>query len=212
MREKFRLGTSATIGTLILPGEPLIRISKRLDRTVQLTIDTCDRIIEGVKCKELDLGLIESPIFDDALIYKEWMEDELIVCSKMPLENSLDKEKLSQCKLLCRNENSPTRMFIDDFFKTQDLSYDTFYSLVEIDNASAAIQNLKWCKPDSKHPTVAIVSQLAVEDELRKNLLHRARIGGKPMMRKFYLIYDRNENEMSAYVEDIITYLKSWKI
>jgi len=211
MREKFRLGTSATIGTLILPGEPLIRISKRLNCTVKLTIDTCDKIIEGVKNKALDLGLIESPIFDDALVYKEWMEDELVVCSKMPLESSLSKEKLSHCKLLCRSENSPTRMFIDDFFKTLDLSYDTFYSLVEIDNASAAIQNLKWCKPDNEHPTVAIVSKLAVEDEVGKEILHQARIENRPMMRKFYLIYDKKEDGLNLYVEDIIDYLKSWK-
>jgi DNA-binding transcriptional LysR family regulator len=211
MKEKFNLGASATIGTLILPGEPLIRISQRLNCMVKLTIDTCDKIIEGVKSKKFDLGLIESPIFDDALVYKEWMEDELVVCSNMPIKESLDKTSLSNCKLLCRNETSPTRDYISDFFRAMDLSYSIFHSLTEIDNASAAIQGLKWAKPDHEHPTIAIVSRLAVENELQKKTLYQARIENKPMIRKFYLVYDKGSEALNTYVEDIISYLHEWK-
>ncbi|SFV58874.1 transcriptional regulator, LysR family [hydrothermal vent metagenome] len=207
MRKMFRLGTSPTIGTLILPGEPLIKIAERLDATIKLTIEPCDKIIAGVKNKTYELGLIESPIFDDELVYKEWMEDELVICSLNPLPENLAEEDLSHCTLLCRNTNSPTRVFINDFFNKVNLSYETFYSLSEIDNASAAIQGIKWSKPNKEHPTVAIVSELAIEEELKKDTLHRSRIKGKPMIRKFYLIYDRSEGTPS-YVEDIITYLR----
>jgi len=41
------------------------------------------------------LGLIESPVFDDALVYKEWMEDELVVCSKTPLQDPLGEDELN---------------------------------------------------------------------------------------------------------------------
>jgi DNA-binding transcriptional LysR family regulator len=210
MNETFKLGTSPTIGTLILPGEPLIKIGERLDATIKLTIEPCDKIVAGVKNKTYDLGLIESPIFDEGLVYKEWMEDEMVVCSLKPLPKSLNEEMLSHCKLLCRNTHSPTRMFINNFFDKVGLSYETFYSLSEIDNASAAIQGIKWSKPNSEHPTVAIVSQLAIEDELKKELLHQSRIMNKPMIRKFYLIYDKSEGTPS-YVEDIIAYLQEWK-
>ncbi len=207
MGKSFRLGTSPTIGTHILPGDPLISISERVGSKIKLTIATCDKIVEGVKKKELDLGLIESPIFDDALIYKEWMEDELVVCSKIPLQEPLGKDKLSHCQLLCRNENSPTRMFITGFFEKLGLSYETFDSLFEIDNATSAIQGIKWSKPDSDHPTVAIVSQLAIEDELKKKELYQSRIENRPMRRKFYLIYDKKVGDHS-YVGDIIKYLQ----
>jgi len=210
MRKTFKLGTSPTIGTLILPGEPLIKIGERLDATIKLTIEPCDKIVAGVKNKAYDLGLIESPIFDEGLVYKEWMEDELVVCSLKEMPENLDEEELSHCKLLCRNTHSPTRMFINDFFDKVDLSYETFYSLSEIDNASAAIQGIKWSKPNSEHPTVAIVSQLAIEDELKKELLHQSRIKNRPMIRKFYLIYDKSEGT-PPYVEDIITYLQDWQ-
>jgi len=207
MTKSFRLGTSPTIGTHILPGDPLINISERLNSKIKLTIATCDKIIEGVKKKELDLGLIESPIFDDALVYKEWMEDELVVCSKVPLHEPLGEEELSHCKLLCRNANSPTRVFITDFFKKLGLSYKTFDSLFEVDNATSAIQGIKWSKPNSEHPTVTIVSQLAIEDELDKEVLYQSRIENKSMIRKFYLIHDKDAKDHS-YVEDVIKYLQ----
>lgn len=207
MGKSFRLGTSPTIGAHILPGDPLLNIAERLNSTIKLTVATCDKIIEGVKKKELDLGLIESPIFDDALVYREWMEDELVVCSKIPLQDSLGEEELSHCKLLCRNINSPTRMFITDFFEKLGLSYKTFDSLFEIDNVTSAIQGIKWSKPNSSHPTVAIISQLAIEDELDKELLYQSRIKNQPMRRKFYLIYDKKDGNHS-YVEDIIKYLQ----
>ena len=207
MGKSFNLGTSPTIGTHILPGDPLINISERLKSKIKLTIATCDKIIEGVKKKELDLGLIESPIFDDALVYKEWMEDELVVCSKVPLHEPLGEEELSHCKLLCRNANSPTRVFITDFFKKLGLSYETFDSLFEVDNATSAIQGIKWSKPNSEHPTVTIVSQLAIEDELDKEVLYQSRIENKSMIRKFYLIHDKDAKDHS-YVEDVIKYLQ----
>ncbi len=207
MSNSFRLGTSPTIGAHILPGEPLINISERLHSKIKLTISSCDKIIEGVKKKELDLGLIESPIFDDALVYKEWMEDELVVCSKVPLHDPLGEEELSHCKLLCRNVNSPTRMFITDFFEKLGLSYETFDSLFEVDNTTSAIQGIKWSKPNSEHPTVTIVSHLAIEDELDKEVLYESRIENKPMHRKFYLIYDK-KNKDHSYVEDIVKYLQ----
>ena len=69
MKKLFNLGTSPTIGAHILPGDPLINISDRLNSNIKLTINSCDKIIEGVKKKEFDLGLIESPIFDDTLTY-----------------------------------------------------------------------------------------------------------------------------------------------
>ena len=207
MGKSFRLGTSPTIGAHILPGDPLINISQRLHSTIKVSIATCDKIVEGVKKKELDLGLIESPIFDNALVYKEWMEDELVVCSKIPLQDSLGEEELSHCKLLCRNIHSPTRIFITDFFEKLGFSYEIFDSLFEVDNTSSAIQGIKWSKPNIGHPTVTIISHLAIEDELDKEELYQSHIKNKHMYRKFYLIYNKEEGTR-PYIEDIIRYLQ----
>ena len=210
MEKAIKLGASYTIGSHILPGEPLIKISEIFNNQVNLKILRCRDIIEGVKNNTFDFGLIEAPIFDDDLIYKEWMEDELVVCSKTPLGASIDAEMISRCQLLCRKERSPTRQLIASFFRQQGLSYYNFDSLMEIDNATSAIQGVKWSKPNREYPTVAIVSQFAIEEELKRKELYQARVGGKPIVRYFYLIYGKNKKD-DTRIEETAGYLKAWQ-
>jgi len=202
----FHLAASYTIGSYILPGELIDNINEILNGKLRLTILPCDEIISGIKKGIFDLGLIESPLFDEKLVYKEWMEDEMVICSQKPLSNSLEKEELSTCKLICRKEGTLTRNFITGFLADLDLSYKSFNSLSEVDNATAMIQSIKWTKPNQKNPTIAIVSELAIEDELKYNKLYKSRIYSKPMVRKFHLIYDK-ERVSDENLDNIITNL-----
>jgi len=205
----FHLAASYTIGSYILPGELIDNINEILNGKLRLTILPCDEIISGIKKGIFDLGLIESPLFDEKLVYKEWMEDEMVICSQAPLSNSLEKEELSTCKLICRKEGTLTRNFITGFLADLDLSYKSFNSLSEVDNATAMIQSIKWTKPNQKNPTIAIVSELAIEDELKYNKLYKSRIYSKPMVRKFHLIYDKERVSDENLDKIIINLLKN---
>lgn len=206
MNEKIKLGASNTIGSHILPGEPLIELSRIINGQVNLTILSSEKIIDGVKEGIFDLGLIESAIFDDTLVYKKWIKDELVVCSKASLGESIDKEMIIHCQLLCRKEQSPTRQLITGFLKEHELSYQDFDSLMEVDNTTSAIQSIKWSKPNKEHPTVTIVSRLAIEDEIERKELYLSRIEGVPIVRNFYIIYDKKRDD-SEKLEAIINYL-----
>ena len=208
--DTFKLAASYTIGSHILPGKPISDISEKLHSKIQLKITTCDKIIEGVKNNEYDLGLIETPIFDNALIYKEWMEDELVICSKMPMPDTIDENELKKYRLIARKEDSLTRIVIADFLEKIGLSYQSFKSLSEIDNATAAIQSIKWSKPNKENPTVAIVSQIAIADELKREELHISRIKNHPIMRKFYLIYNQKSYN-SIDIDEIIKSLQNYR-
>lgn len=199
----FHLAASYTIGSHILPGETIDTIRDSVEGQLKLTILPCNEIIAGIKKGIFDLGLIESPLFDSSLIYKEWIEDELVICSKKPLASFLGKEELKTCKLICRKEGSLTRNFITSFLKECNLSYQSFKSLSEIDNATAMIQSVKWAKPNPDNPTIAIMSQLAIQDELKYNDLYQSRICNNPMIRKFHLIHTKDKSSDSA-VKDII--------
>ena len=205
-----KIGASYTIGSHILPGEPLIELGNILESRVKLTVLTCDQIIEGVKLKEFDFGLIESPIFDDSLVYEKWMEDELVLCSKAYLGESIDEETMKRCQLLCRVVDCPTRRIIAEFFNEHGLSYTSFKSLMQVDNGTSAIQGIKWSRPDVEEPTVAIVSEYAIEDELERKELYASRILGKPIRRDFFVIYHDEENTIQKY-EAIAAYLKNWR-
>ncbi len=90
------------------------------------------------------------------------------------------------------------------------LSYQSFKSVSEIDNATAAIQSIKWSKPNRENPTVAIVSELAIEDELKREELYKSRIKDNPIIRSFYLIYnEKTYDDMD--IDEIIKSLQNYK-
>jgi len=199
----FHLAASYTIGTYILPGQPMEYIREQTHSKMSLNIDSCTNIIQGIKSGEFDLGFIESPIFNDDVDYIEWEGDELMVCSKTEIPSSLDKELLSHYKLISREESSPTRILIYDFLQKFDLSYNSFKSLSEINNTTALIQSVKWSKPNIKNPTIAIVSNLAIEDEIKHHQLFQSRIYNNPIKRKFYIVTSK-KNQNNPIILDII--------
>ena len=205
--EKFRLGASHTIGSYILPGEIIDTIHQKTDRKIKLTVAPSNEIVKAIKEKRLDLGFIESPVFDDSLVYREWMDDELVVCSKKKLSDSLHKDDLNKHRLVSSEKGSLSRAFIENFLKDQGLSYDDFDSISEVDNPAAIIQSIKWSKPNAPITAVAIVSKIAIEYELKYDHLYESSIRNTPIVRKFYILY-REDSEYINIIKEICKALK----
>ena len=127
------------------------------------------------------------------------MEDEMVICSKKQLPSSLGREDLNRCRIVCRESDSLTRAFIENFFEAQGLSYYDFDAIAEVNNPTAIIQSIKWSKPHAPITAVAIVSKLSIEHELKYNDLYISSINNQPMIRKFYILY----REDSSYIEAI---------
>ncbi len=202
IEDKFKLGASHTIGSYILPGEIIDTIHQKADRKLKLTVAPCNEIVKAIKEKELDLGFIESPIFDDSLVYREWMDDELIICSKKKLPNLLNKDDLNRCRLVSRERGSFIRAFIEDLLEEQELFYTDFNSISEVDNPTAIIQSIKWSKPTAPVTAVAVVSKIAIEYELKYDHLYESSINNTPIVRKLYILY-REDSEYIDVIKDI---------
>ena len=200
--DKFRLGASYTIGSYILPGEIIDTIHQKADRKIKLTVASSNEIVKAIKEKRLDLGFIESPVFDDSLVYREWMDDELVVCSKKKLPSSLGKDDLNRCRLVSNERGSFSSIFIEDFLEGQGLFYDDFDSISEVDNPTAIIQSIKWSKPNAPITAVAVVSKIAIEYELKYNHLYESSINNTPIARKLYISY-RKDSEYIDIIKDI---------
>lgn len=205
-KKPFSLGASYNIGSYILPGPTIEELNNSIENKIKVDICACTEIIKGVKSNKFDLGLIELPLFDEELLYQEWIDDELVVCSNIELPKNLNKEHLGNYKLICRREKSITRRIIGDFFEKFDISYESFKSLSEIDNITAAIQAVKWTRPNTKNPTITIVSKFVIEDKLKYNELFISRIEGEIMMNKHYIVYSK-ERANDPTIHNIITQL-----
>lgn len=204
----FRLAASYTIGSYVIPGECLNTIAESIGNDIVLNIDITDKIITGLKERKFDVGLIESPIFDDALIYREWFDDELVIFSNTPLPKTVNTEELYEYKWICREEGSHTRKLISEVFEELGVSCKSFNVLSAVSNTTAALQSVKRSIVDVNEPTVSVISKHAISDEVARGELFESRIYGFTMSRKFYIVYTK-DNKNNMFIDNVVNYILS---
>ncbi|HHH51804.1 MAG TPA: LysR family transcriptional regulator [Campylobacterales bacterium] len=204
----FRLAASFTIGSYVIPGECLNTISESIDNDVNLSIDVSDKIIQGLKDKKFDVGLIEVPIFDEDLIYRDWFDDELVIVSNMHLPKILRTEELYDLKWVCREEGSHTRRLLGEVFEELGVSCKSFDVLSEVSNTTAALQSVKRANKDDNRATATIISKHAIADEVARGELFESRIYGFTMTRKLYIVYSK-KNKNNVFVDNVVNYILS---
>lgn len=204
----FRIGASFTIGTYVIPGECLESLRKIVNNDVTLNIALSQDIVNQIKDKKIDIGLIESPIMDNDLIYREWLEDELIVVSNVPIPKVIQTEDLYDFEWICREESSHTRKMVAEVFDDLGVNCKDFKIRSEVSNTTAVLQGIKKSKKDPVHPVVSIISKYTVADEIQSGQFFEARIRGYEMKRKFYIVYLK-ENKRNAFIENIVEYILS---
>jgi len=202
----FRLGASFTIGTYIIPGQCLNTIGEAINNSVNLDIDLSDNIIEKLKDRKIDVGLIESPIIDSDLIYREWLEDELVLVSNVPISKTLKTEELYEFDWICRDEGSHTRRVVADVFDELGVSCKSFNVLSEVSNTTTVLQTIKKSDKNPDRPVVSILSKYAIMDEVANGELFEARLRGYTMTRKFFIVYSK-ENKHNAYVDNVVNFI-----
>ena len=202
----FRLGASYTIGTYIIPGQCLNTIGDAINNSVSLDIDLSDNIIEKLKDRKLDVGLIESPVIDSDLIYREWLEDELVVVSNVPIPKILKTEELYDFDWICRDEGSHTRKVVAEVFDELGVSSKSYNVLSQVSNTTTVLQTLKKSDRNPEKPVVSILSKYAIQDEVANEELYEARLRGYTMMRKFFIVYSK-ENKHNAYVDNVVNFI-----
>ncbi len=202
----FRLGATYTIGAYIIPGQCLNTIGEAINNSVNLDIDRSDNIIEKLKDRKLDVGLIESPIMDPDLIYREWLEDELVVVSNVPINKTLKTEELYDFDWICRDEASHTRRVVSEVFEELGVSCKSFNVLSEVNNSATVLQTIKKSEKNPERPVVSIISKYAIMDEVANGELFEARLRGYTMSRKFFIVYSK-ENKHNAYVDNVVNYI-----
>jgi len=202
----FKLGASYTIGTYVIPGECLNAMSETINNDVNLSIDMSADVIEKLKERKLDVGLIESPVMDADMIYREWLEDELVVVSNVAIPKVLKTEELYDYRWICREESSHTRKVVSEVFEDLGVSCKSLDVISEVSNTTAVLQTIKKSKKNTDKPVVSIISKHAIADEVANGELFESRLRGYTMTRKFYIVYSK-ENKHNAYVDNVVDYI-----
>ncbi len=204
----FILGASLMIGNYIIPGI-LNKIQREIDNEIMLKIDASSKVVEELLEKKVDFAILESPVFNDELIYREWLDDELFLVSKSPLPKFVKKEDLYDFHWICREETSHTRKIVQEAFDTMGIDCKSF-DLRSVVTSSTAVKQMILKTPELDTPTVSVISRHIIKDEIDNGQLYCAKIKGYKMSRTLYIAYLK-ERKHDAMIDNITTYLMSIK-
>lgn len=201
----FVFGASFIIGNYILP-KFLNSLKENINNEVSINVSVSHEAISELLDKKIDIALVENLVPSDELIYREWMDDEIVIFSNQELPSKAKAEDLLSYKWVCRNRDSSTRILFKD--SLEEISYpdcDTFNITSEITSSTTIVQTVLH-SDKSKTPTVSIISRNAIESLLKAGTLYESRLGTHKMTRKLYIAY-RKERKHDAFIENVVDYL-----
>ena len=203
----FIMGASYAIGNYVLPNY-LGEIKKRIDNEVFMNVALSSEIIDQLEDKKIDLALIESPVFRDGIIYREWVEDELVLFSNQQLPRQVKAEDLFGFDWICRDEASHTRKLTSEAFEEIDVQCKDFNVLGVLASPTAIKETITHADKNSERPLVSIMSRHVIQSEIANGTLFEARLRGIKIERKFYIAYSK-ERKHDAFVDNVVNFLLS---
>ena len=203
----FVMGSSFSIGNYILPNY-LGEIKKRIDNEVFMNVGVSSDIVEQLEDKKIDVALIESPIFKDGIIYREWVEDELVVFSNQPLKKNLTADDLLGFDWICRNEESHTRKLTAEVFEEMGVQCNIFNVIGVLASPTAIKESIMHADKKAERPLVSIMSRHVIKSDIENGTLYESRLKNHKINRHFYIAYLK-ERKHDAFVDNVVNYLLS---
>jgi len=203
----FVMGSSFSIGNYILPNY-LSKIKARIENEVFMNVDLSKNIIEQLEDKKVDVALIESPVIHEDIIYREWIEDELVVFSNQPLKKNLNAEDLFEFNWICRNEDSHTRKITGDIFEEMGVQCSNFNIIGVLTSPTAIKEAIMYEDKTSLKPLVSIISRHVIKNELNNGTLFEARLKNHKITRPLFIAYLK-ERKHDAFVDNVVNYILS---
>lgn len=206
----FVMGASFAIGNYVIPSY-LGVIKEKINNEVYMQVGLSDEILDQLEDKKIDVALIESPIFRDGFVYREWMEDELVIFSNQPIPKQLKREDLYKFDWICRDEHSHTRKLTAETFDEIGVECASFNVIGVVASPTAIKETVMRSPKEALRPIVSVISRHVIEDEVDSGKLYEARIKGHRIHRKFYIVYSK-ERKHDAFVDNVVNYLLTLKV
>jgi LysR family transcriptional regulator, transcriptional activator of the cysJI operon len=165
-------------------------------------------IIDQLEEKKIDVALIESPVFRDGIVYREWVQDELVLFSNQPIKKQLSAEDLFEFDWICRNEESHTRKLTSEVFEEMGVQCTNFNVLAVLASPTSIKESILNADKDAERPLVSIMSRHVIQSELESGRLYEARLKNYKIERSFYISYLK-ERKHDAFVDNVVNYLLS---
>jgi DNA-binding transcriptional LysR family regulator len=184
IKGKIVIGASTIPGAYILP--PIAYTFKQQfpEAAFEILIEDSKKITDMVLKHELLCGIVGAKMESDKLTYTPLIEDELVLVASRDMtgKKSLRPGQLPDLPLLMREMGSGTRQTLENYLKKKKISVTDLNIVATLGSTSSIKQAVK------AGLGVAILSRIAVQEELDRGTLKEITIQGMRMKRKFFMI------------------------
>ncbi len=201
----FVLGSSFAIGNYVIPPQ-IQKIKEKIDNEVYLRVGQSEDIIDQLEDKKIDIALIESAVFREGIIYREWLEDELVIFSNQPIPKQLKREDLYKFDWICRDENSHTRKLTSEVFEEIGVECSSFNVIGVVGSPTAIKESITHADPHAPRPVVSVMSRYVLADDVAAGRIYEGRIKGYKILRKFYIAYTKDRKH-DAFIDNVVSFL-----
>jgi len=183
-----RVGASTTVGEYILPSE--LASFKGIYPCVEIFLKIGDslEIIEDVIKGALEIGIVGTKIKRNELTFKDFIHDDLvlIVSSDHPWasKGKISLDQLKEEPFLIRIESSGTRITLEGELEKVGLKKEDLNVIMSLGNTEAIKRGV------ISGIGVSIVPKIAIENELKLNLVKEIKIEGIALSMNFYIVYN----------------------
>lgn len=204
-KEFINVGANYTAGNYFLPSS-IITFKELHDNVhIRLDIGHSNDIINSIKDRSLDLGVIEGDSFlDKDLSVYTVKSNELVLIA--PAYNRwfnsriVSLEELMQTPFIAREEESSIRHFVDSYLKTKGISFKDFNIVTEISNFEAIKEAVL------RNKGISLVPLPVVQREIHEGHLVRLEVKGLSLAWDMKVVIRANEN-LTGIKEDFLEFL-----
>lgn len=204
---KLNIGASLTIGEFYLP-EKLVEFRKKYPEVeIAMSVQNSQIIINDVKEAKLQVGFIEGYISELSMLTSEEIaDDELIIIA--PPDLNID-EKVSVASILAyrwvvRESLSGTRQVFEYYLTEWGYDAGDINVVMELSSTIAIKQAVR------AGLGIAVVSKLAVKDEIRTGQLKAIYLTEGQLLRTFKMIYQKSVFQTNA-AEMFMNFVKQYR-
>ncbi len=204
-KEFINVGANYTAGNYFLPSS-IITFKELHDNVhIRLDIGHSNDIINSIKDRSLDLGVIEGDsLLDKDLNVYTVKSNELVLIA--PAYNRwfnsriVSLEELMQTPFIAREEESSIRHFVDSYLKTKGISFQDFNIVTEISNFEAIKEAVL------RNKGISLVRLPVVQREIQEGHLVRLEVKGLSLAWDMRVVTRANEN-LTGMKEDFLEFL-----
>ena len=194
---ELNIALSKTIGNYFMPLKLVKFINQYKDIKINKSIENSTNIINKILDGKIDLGFVETEVFNKDIKKLKIAEDELIFVSSI-IKGEYFIDSLFNKKWILREEGSGTREIFLNAIKEIG-KINIFYESSEFEDIKKVLLNTK--------DTITCISKYVVEEELKNEKLFEVKVKNLDLKRNFYLIYHKDKF-FTGIIKEFLKFIK----